>query len=163
MVYGPVLNGGSVPSHRPPDPLEKVLVLRQNPLMVGATVKQLLALAGIARDVTLTAGSILFTDSDPPAVYCLLAGEVCLEGDAVTPVVAGPGSTVGMLETLAGVSLGRRAAATRDGYALRLDREELFDVLADHADLVQGLFSGLLQAKPPEAASVAAGAASYGA
>ena len=35
---------------------------------------------------------------------------------------------------------------TDDGQALRLDHDELFDVLADHIDLLQGLFSGLLEA-----------------
>jgi len=30
------------------------------------------------------------------------------------------------------------------GRALRLDHEELFDVLGDHIDLLQSLFSGLL-------------------
>jgi hypothetical protein len=34
---------------------------------------------------------------------------------------------------------------------VRLDRDELFDVLADHIDLLQGLFSGLLQANQTEA------------
>jgi hypothetical protein len=33
----------------------------------------------------------------------------------------------------------------REGAALRLDHEELFDVLADHVGLLQGVFSGLLQ------------------
>ena len=41
---------------------------------------------------------------------------------------------------------------TRDGQALRLDHDELFDVLADHIDLLQGLFSGLLQANQAEPA-----------
>ena len=40
---------------------------------------------------------------------------------------------------------------TRDGQALRLEHEELFDVLADHIDLLQGLFSGVLNASQAEA------------
>ena len=40
---------------------------------------------------------------------------------------------------------------TREGQAVRLDHDELFDVLADHIDLLQGLFSGLLQANEAEA------------
>ena len=53
------------------------------------------------------------------------------------------------LGNAAGVPLGRRAVVTRDGRALRLTHDELFDVLADHIDLLQGLFSGLLQAHKP--------------
>ena len=114
--------------------------------LARATVNQLLELATITREVTLTAGSLLFTETDPPAFYHVLTGEVCLENDAADQTVAGPGSTIGVLETLAGVSLGRRATVTREGQAMRLDRDELFEVLADHIDLLQGLFSGLLQA-----------------
>jgi hypothetical protein len=32
----------------------------------------------------------------------------------------------------------------RDGRALRIDRDDLFVVLADHVDLMQGLFSGAI-------------------
>jgi hypothetical protein len=82
----------------------------------------------------------------------VLTGEVQLEATAADPIVAGPGSTIGMPETLAGVPLGRRATVTREGQAVRLDHDELFDVLADHIDLLQSLFSGLLQANQTEAA-----------
>jgi CRP-like cAMP-binding protein len=133
----------------PLQPLEKVLLLRQNPLLERATVNQLLELATITREVTLTAGSLLFTETDPPALYHMLNGEVRLEHDAAEPILAGPGSTIGGLETLAGVSLERRAIVMREGEAMRLDRDELFDVLADHIDLLQGLFSGLLQVNGP--------------
>jgi hypothetical protein len=60
---------------------------------------------------------------------------------------ANSGCTIGLSETLAGVPLGRRATVTRAGQALRIDRDELFDVLTDHVDLLQGLFSGVLSAQ----------------
>jgi hypothetical protein len=37
--------------------------------------------------------------------------------------------------------MGRRATVTGVGRALRLDRDALFDVLADHDDLLQHAFS----------------------
>jgi hypothetical protein len=73
-----------------------------------------------------------------------------LEADDVEPIVVCAGSTIGVSETLAGVALGRRAIVTRDGLALRLDHDELFDVLGDHIDLLQGLFSGLLHTQQTE-------------
>jgi hypothetical protein len=127
-------------------PLEKVLMIRENPLLERATVSQLLDLATVTREVSLTHGSVLFNETDPPALYYVLTGEIRLDGNGASTVIAGAGSTIGMSETLAGVSLGRRAVVTRDGLALRLDHDELFDVLADHIDLLQGVFSALLQA-----------------
>ena len=129
----------------PLQPLDRVLLLRQNPLLARATVPQLLDLATITRDVALESGSVLFTESDAPSLYYLISGEVQLSSNGNTAVVATAGSTIGISETLAGVALGLRAVVTREGAALRIDREELFEVLADHVDLLQGLFSGLLQ------------------
>jgi AAA family ATP:ADP antiporter len=152
-VYTPPPGAEPVtPRSWPLQPLDKVLLLRQNPLLGRATVTQLLDLATIPREVPLTAGGVLFTETDQPAVYHVLKGEVQLEAAAADPIVAGPGSTIGVSETLAGVPLGRRATVTREGQAVRLDHDDLFDVLADHIDLLQGLFSGLLQANQTEAA-----------
>jgi hypothetical protein len=55
-----------------------------------------------------------------------------------------PGGTVGLMETLAGLPMAGRARVTTAGQALRLDQNRLFDVLADHVDLMQGLFSGVI-------------------
>jgi hypothetical protein len=42
--------------------------------------------------------------------------------------------------TLAGSPWHRRGIADRPGRALRLGRDDLFEVLTDHAELLQGLF-----------------------
>jgi len=153
IVYAPPPQAGSVePRGLSLQPIEKVLVLRQNPLLRRATVSQLLDLVAITREVPLTAGSVLFAETDPPAVYHILMGEVVLEADRIHAVVAGPGCTIGLSETLAGVPLGRRATVTRSGQALRIERDDLFDVLTDHVDLLQGLFSGVLSANKRETA-----------
>ena len=73
----------------------------------------------------------------------IAAKRVARAGDQ-SGVVAGVGSTVGVAETLCGESSGRRAVVENDGRALRLDSDELFDVLADHGDLLQGVFRGVI-------------------
>ena len=133
----------------PLDPVEKALLLRQSPLLGRATVDQLLDLAAITREVALATGSVLLTERDAPSVYHVLVGEVQVENGTGPPVRLGPGRTMFVAETLAGVSPGRRATVTRDGHALRLDHDELFDVLSDHIDLLQGVFSGVLNTSDP--------------
>jgi CRP-like cAMP-binding protein len=150
-LYVPPQGAVAAPRAVPLQPLDKVLLLRQNPLLARATVSQLLDLAGITREVPLAAGNVLFTPSDEPVLYYIVEGEVRLDADGRDGVVAGAGSTIGVAEILAGVPVGRRATVMRAGKALRLDHEDLFEVLADHIDLLQSFFSGLLTASPPEA------------
>jgi len=144
------------PHRLPLAPLEKVLLLRHNPLLERATVGQLLDLVTIAREQSLPKGVALFAETDSPAIYVVLDGDVRLDGGPTGPAIAGPGSTIGVPETLAGVPIGRRAVVAREGQALRLDHDDLFDVLGDHVDLLQGLFSGLLRARQASAPAVEA-------
>ena len=140
-------------------PLEKVILLKQIPVLAHATTNQLLSLAGIMREVPLTDGAVLFTETDAPAIYHVLSGEIRLDTGEGDPIAAGPGATIGVPETLAGVPPGRRATVTREGQALRVDRDELFDVLADSIDLLQGLFGELLGGGPLERGAPARAAA----
>jgi CRP-like cAMP-binding protein len=112
-----------------------------------------MSLAAAARDVPLMEGRTLVGESDSAVICVVVQGEVRLEREARDDVVAGPGSTIGMLETLAGVSLAARAVVARTGRALWLEQEEMFDVLADHVDLVQSLFSALRDTPATLAAS----------
>jgi ATP:ADP antiporter, AAA family len=125
-------------------------LLRQDPLLSRATATQLLALTAVAPEVPLKAGTVLFDVGTPPAVYQIVQGEVSLEHPGAAPAIAPAGATLGVADTLAGTSSGWRATVTRDGSALRLDRDELFSVLADHVDLMQGLFSGVLAMRAAE-------------
>jgi len=133
----------------PLTPIDKALLLGAHPLFARALVHQLLGLASIAREVPLAAGAALVRETDDPAVIHVLDGEVRLESDSGEPIVAGRGCTIGLVETLAGVPLGRRAQVTRAGAALRLGHEELFDLLEDNIDLLQAIFSGLSRASGP--------------
>jgi hypothetical protein len=136
-----------IPRNSALQPLEKVILLEQNPFMSGATVSQLLEVARIARPAPLRRDAVLCTETDAAAIYYVLEGEIRLETGAAD-VVAGPGSTIGFAETLAGVAIGWRLTVTRDGDALRIDRDDLFDVLADDVDLLRSLFSRLCAKEP---------------
>ena len=110
IVYAPQA-GAVIPRGLPPQPIENVLLLRQNPLLRRATVDQLLDLAAITREVELTAGRVLFAETDGPAVYHMLTGEVMLEGDRTDARIVGA-----RLHDRRRRNAGRRAARpARDG------------------------------------------------
>ena len=125
--------------------IEKVLILEEMPVFSRASSDQLAALAGITREVKMTEGEVLFGAGDAPAIHIVLEGELSLEPmDGGTPMSAGAGDCTGVYETLGGLDqTGWRGHVTRGGVALRVDREALFDLLADQIDLLQGLFSAL--------------------
>jgi AAA family ATP:ADP antiporter len=120
------------------------LHLRRIPLFRNARANQLTALVAATRDFALTPGTILWDDSREPALYYLLSGEVRIESGDGQAVIATAGRTIGGGETLAGAAAGRRAVVTREGRALRLDRQELFEVLADDSELLHGVFASVL-------------------
>ncbi|HEX7085036.1 MAG TPA: Npt1/Npt2 family nucleotide transporter [Vicinamibacterales bacterium] len=130
--------------------IDKVIVIEEVPVFSRASSEQLAVLAAAAREIRLTEGQVLFEAGDAPSLYLILDGELTLEpmtgGD---PMVAGPGDAAGVYETLGGyASTGWKGHVTRSGVALRIDREALFDVLTDHVDLLQGLFSALQRQSP---------------
>jgi len=151
----------AVPSPRPQrlderatlTPADAARLLRRDPLLARASASQLLALSATSPEIPLKRGEVLFDANSPPAIFLVLQGEVALECPTADPVVAGAGTTIGVADTLAGATSGWRATVTQEGRALRVDRDDLFVVLADHVDLMQGLFSGALAIRDAHAAS----------
>ena len=125
-------------------PVDRALMLRDHPLLARATPPQLLALIEGAAEVPLTEGTVLVEPDDPPpAVFQVLEGELRLETDRGGTLVA-PGMTFGLVETLSGGGAAARAVVTRSGRALRIERDDLFAVLTDNVDLMQGVFSEII-------------------
>jgi CRP-like cAMP-binding protein len=131
-------------------PIELGILLQSSAILSRATSAHLVALASIARPVTLKLGA------DPlvgeAAIFVVLSGAVRIERNGDAPEVAGPGSVVGVAETFGGLPFSMHAEVLQEGQGLRFTRTELFDVLADNIDLVQGIFSGLLRARAPKVA-----------
>jgi hypothetical protein len=130
-----------------PSPLqavEKVFLLRAHPLFARAPVEQLLALAGVAREVSVPAGATLFRENDPAALYYLVSGSVRLEKDGAGAAAVDAGQALGIVEVLTGLSPAGRATASEDLVALVVRAPDLFQALADEVDLLQSLCAGVL-------------------
>ena len=142
--------GRARPGSPPPpggslQPIDVVLALRRSAWLSSASVEQVLDLAAVAREVTLLSGTLLFGEHDRPAVYHVLDGEIRLEGPGSNPLVGRTGDAIGVAETLAGTSFGGRAVVAEAGRALRLDSDVLYEVLDEHADLLESTFRGVLR------------------
>ena len=127
--------------------MEKILLVEEIPVFARASAADIQALALAAREAPLTEGATLVAEGDVPAIYVIVSGEVALEPlSGGQPLSAGPGDTFGVYETLSGSeTTAWRVHVTRGGLALRVDREVLFDVLADRIELLQAMFSAVLR------------------
>ena len=137
-----------LPSH-PLTPIEKILVLENVPVFAEIGPNEMGHLVSIAHEVPLDEGATLFTESDTPAVLAVLAGRISLESAAgEPPITIEAGDVVGVYETLAGAASGRRAVVVGAGRSLRIEREELFELLGQRPELLQQLFGALFRARP---------------
>jgi CRP-like cAMP-binding protein len=127
-------------------PVDVVLLLETSPFLARATSSQLVAMAGIAQPVALKQGADPLAGLEP-SILAVLSGRVRVEREGAASDIANGGDLVGLAETLGGLPSSLRAEVIQEGRGLRFPRSDLFDVLADHIDLLQGIFSGLLRAR----------------
>ena len=124
--------------------VDKALYLQTLPIFARATADELYVLAAITREVSFQLDEILFSEGDPSSILLVLAGSIALElpsgGESAN---ASAGDCLGTEETLAGSDWSWRGKATSPGKTLRIDREALFELLADHTDLLQGIFGAI--------------------
>jgi ATP/ADP translocase/CRP-like cAMP-binding protein/HEAT repeat protein len=130
-------------------PVDRLLLLQSSPLLAHATAAQLWRLSEIARDATVAANAEALPKGEA-AILIVLSGslKVAVAEGAGT---ATAGDVVGLYETLAGTGLSAAVTATTETRLLRIDRGGLFELLADHTDLLQGIFSMLLRSTPARA------------
>jgi ATP:ADP antiporter, AAA family len=132
-------------------PVEKVLALQRVPVFSRIAAEEMQPLADIAQTVPMTVGSALFAESAPLALWLILSGEVSMEDREGRQLTARPGDIIGSLSMLSGHPIGRSADVLRSGMALRIDRDDLFDLLGQRPELMRQLFEGMF-AVGPEAA-----------
>jgi CRP-like cAMP-binding protein len=90
-------------------------------------------------------GTALVRESDDLAIYIVVRGGLIVEAPGGAPVAVQPGDAIGIYETLADEPAESTVRVAQGGVAMRIDGRDLFDLLADHVDLLQGLFSALLR------------------
>lgn len=136
-------------------PIEKVLAIERVPVFAHISPEEARYLAAITHTVTMEEGTALFKASDPPSTWLILSGEVTLSGtQTASPAVARGGDAVGSFGALGGPRIGRDAVVTRGGVALRIDRDELFEILGDRPEMLRQLFEGMVDVSTPAGQAV---------
>ncbi|MCG8456233.1 MAG: cyclic nucleotide-binding domain-containing protein [Holophagales bacterium] len=147
--------------------IQMVIHLQAVDLFAYCAAEQVVRLASIARERPFREGEVLYAASDPPEhLFCLVEGEVELRPPSERSVVAAPGSeprsvnppgSFGVREILGDEPRRLEARALRDGLALTLEADDLFDLLSNNIEIVKALFRQLLRAQPAERTLAMAG------
>ena len=128
------------------NPIAKATLLEALPVFSQVSREEMLALTSIALEVNAVRGAQIFAEADPPALHLLISGSVSLGSTAEESVVsAGPGDTVGLYQMLAGIPLVRQGCCLEDARFLRVDREDLLDLLMQRPDLQRQLLGSLFR------------------
>ena len=135
----------------PLTPIQKVLALQRLSIFSKVDATEMRYLAAVAQQVDLVEGAVVSGETDPPVVCIVLSGALVVEAPdgSMPPLRAEPGDVVGMNEALAGTEAGaagpdpRRLTVAQAGVALRIDRDDLFDLLGQRPDLLQQIFSAV--------------------
>jgi AAA family ATP:ADP antiporter len=128
---------------------EKIVILERVPVFAGLSAGEARHIADIARTIPLSDGAPLFGASARPAIWIVLSGAIALDGPDSTPLTAAAGTVVGELATLAGRPLDRAGRVVREGVALRIGREELFDLLGERPALIPELLEAVFNLAGP--------------
>jgi hypothetical protein len=119
-------------------PVEKILLFSNNPFFAGVAAEEIRSLVSIASEVRLREGAVLSAETDPPCLFAVASGEIALSAQSDDPAhIAGPNDAAGIRHTLTGCCPGRRVSVLSEGIALRIDREDLFELLAQRPDLLR--------------------------
>jgi len=126
--------------------LDRAIRLQKVELFADLDTDLLALIASIAEQIELPEGDTLVAqDADQDALYVLLEGRIEMMRDGATMFSVGPDETVGnwaLFDRQPSLAAVRAAVACS---LLKIDREDFFDLLADHSEMNRELFQALFR------------------
>lgn len=124
--------------------VEKVVFLQNVDIFADMPAEQLTHLASIAREVSFLPGDVIYKENDPSdSLYVLMEGKVELTKDGQKLLELGAKEALGTWALFENEPRVVSATVKEDVNALRIDRDEFFDLLADNSDLSKWLLRSL--------------------
>lgn len=126
--------------------IEKVLLLQNIELFSSVTSEQLSFLAAIAEEVLVEPNRVLYRQDDPPdGLYIVVSGSVRMErgGEEIDRI--GINRAFGVWALFDDAPRLTTAETAEETRLLFVGRDDFYDVLSDHMDIVEGLFKQLVQ------------------
>jgi CRP-like cAMP-binding protein len=126
--------------------IERVLLLQNIELFNEVTTEQLSFIAAIGKEMETPAGAALYHENDQAdGLYVVISGAVVAKrGEDVIERI-GPNGSFGIWAFFDDQPRLTDAIAVDASRLLFVSREDFYDVLADHVDIVQNIMKQLVQ------------------
>jgi CRP-like cAMP-binding protein len=135
--------------------LEKVLLLQNVDSFSHVTLEQLSYLAAVAQEITVPACRLLYAEGDAPdGLYVVISGSVLMRRSKQDIDRIAPNGAFGVWALFDDEPRLTTAESVEESRLLFIQREEFYDVLSDHVEIVAGLFKHLVQRLRKLAAAV---------
>ena len=120
--------------------LEKALALRAAPLFASLSADALLPVASLCQQMDLVGGQVLFEAGEVgDSMFVVASGCVQVKRGAELLAKLGPGEVVGEMGALDLEPRSATVVASEPSRLIRLERNDLMDLLTDYPELMRGL------------------------
>jgi CRP-like cAMP-binding protein len=122
-----------------------VLLLQNIDLFSHVTSEQISFFAALADEVTVGDGVVLYRETDPPdGLYVVVSGAVAMRRGHEEIDRIGPNGSFGVWALFDDEPRLTTATTVGESRLLFVSRDDFYDVLSDHVDIVEGLFKHLV-------------------
>lgn len=126
--------------------LEKVLLLQDIDLFSQMTLEQMSLLAAITQEVIVPKGKRLYSEGDvPDGLYILVSGSVLMRRAGHDIDRIRPNGLFGVWALFDDEPRMATAVTVEESRMLYVPREDFYDLLSDHVEIVAGLFKHLVR------------------
>ena len=126
--------------------IEKVLFLQEVELLSNLSPEQLWRIALITQVTEMPRGKVLFREKHrSDSMYVIVEGKVALAMNGEQIHEAGDKEVVGSWALIDDEPMVATATVVEDARLLRIEREDFYDLLADHSEIMQHIFHMLVR------------------
>ena len=120
--------------------LEKALALRAAPLFASLSADALLPVASLCQQIDLVGGQVLFEAGEVgDSMFVVASGGVQVKRGTELLAKLGPGEVVGEMGALDLEPRSATVIAAEPSRLIRLEHNDLMDLLTDYPELIRGL------------------------
>jgi CRP-like cAMP-binding protein len=127
-------------------PVEKVLCLQGVDVFKHATTEMLRYISSIAEEVSVPAGTVLFSEQEmSDAMYVVASGRVRLEKEGQEVFAVGHSQSFGAWALFDNAPRLMKAVAIEDSVLLKIASDAFYEFLADHDEVTPVIFRAVVE------------------